>query len=59
MATSILSGPMEGEVSPTTTVLQVNTVSAGPTVDLSPLARVGLPEAPGKSSKPPFLVVEC
>lgn len=57
MATSILSGPTEVAVSPTPTVLRVNTASTGPTADLSPLARAGLLEAPGKSSPPIFLPI--
>lgn len=54
MATSILSGPTEVVVFPTTTVLRVNTASTGPTADLSPLAKAGLLEAPGKSNLPIF-----
>lgn len=48
---------MEAAVSPTPTVLRVNTASAGPTADLSHLARAGLLEAPGKSSPPTFLLL--
>lgn len=50
MATSIPSGPTVVAVSPTRTVLQVNTASPGKTATPSPPARAGLLVAPGKSS---------
>lgn len=56
MATSTLSGPMEVAVSPIPTVLRANTALAGPTADLSPLAKAGLLAALGKSSPPSFLL---
>lgn len=48
---------MEVAVSPTTMVPRVNIASPGRTPDLSPLARAGLLEAPGKSNPPTLLLM--